>query len=462
VQWSVSCFAVALFAVMLGCEAGKTEKKATPSDSTATKESPAPQAPAGEESKSAAKDAPSIEPVKDLPAPKDAAKEPAKEPAKKEAAKEPAKKDPAPKTSAVEAPVAAKVASQAAGDLNPTMEVTVKWLPKALPNADSEAKDQAGMKKYTEQIQSTDLKFDMVPIPGGTYKMGSPDGEKGRKPDEGPQVEIKLEPFWMGAHEVTWGEYELWGLGLDQQRRKAKDVDKNEWNQTADALAIPTKPYADMTFGMGREGYPAVCMTQFAAKMYCKWLSAKTGRYYRLPTEAEWEYAARAGTTTAYSFGDDPKKLGDYAWFEGNADEKYHKVGLKKPNPWGLYDMHGNVAEWCLDQYVADRYKELGGKADSPVLPVTKTYPQVARGGAWTDEATLLRSAARRGSSKDWKAQDPQIPQSIWYFTDANFVGFRIVRPLRTPTAEEAVKYDVTEYEKQELLDYKKAQAGKQ
>ena len=218
-----------------------------------------------------------------------------------------------------------------------------------------------------------------------------------------------------------------------------------------------------MTFGMGKEGYPAVCMTQFAAKMYCKWLSAKTGRYYRLPTEAEWEYACRAGTTTAYSFGDDPEKLGDYAWFADNSDEKYHKVGKKKPNPWGLYDMHGNVAEWCLDQYVADRYKQLAGKAaDNPVVPVTKEYPQVVRGGAWTDEAPLLRSAARRGSSKDWKAQDPQIPQSIWYHTDANFVGFRVVRPLRIPSAEEAARYDITEFEKEEFLDYRKAQAGKQ
>jgi len=112
-------------------------------------------------------------------------------------------------------------------------------MPKPVENPNAEAKDQAGMKPYTENIQSTDLKFEMVPIPAGTYKMGSPDGEKGRKADEGPQVEVKLEPFWLGAHEVTWGEYELWGLGLDQQRRKAKDVDHNEWNTTADALAIP-------------------------------------------------------------------------------------------------------------------------------------------------------------------------------------------------------------------------------
>ncbi len=346
---------------------------------------------------------------------------------------------------------------------DPTLEVTVKWLPKPVPNKDAEAKNQAGMKPYTESLVNTDVTFEMAPIPGGVFKMGSPASEKERKADEGPQVDVKIEPFWMGRHAVTWDEYALWGLGLDQHRREMTKVSATSWDKSADALAIPTKPYADMTFGMGKQGYPAICMTQFAAKMYCKWLSAKTGRYYRLPTEAEWEYACRAGAKTAYSFGDDPAKLGDYGWFSDNSDEKYHKVGLKKPNLWGLYDMHGNVCEWCLDEYVADQYKKLGNKqVANPVVPVTKPYPQVARGGAWTDEAPLLRSAARRASSPEWKAADPQIPKSIWYHTDANFVGFRVVRPLRVPGIEEAARYDVTEFEKDEYLDYQKSKTGKQ
>jgi formylglycine-generating enzyme required for sulfatase activity len=472
VQWFLNGFLVLTLAALVGCQPAKTEKKKGPESKTPTPSAAKDAKTPAESVAPAAKDMPGVDtPVKEMPAAKPAnepAKEPVKEPAKEPAktpAKEPAK-EPAAKTSAVVAPVAAKIGNQAQAGAPAlsaeTMDVAVKWMPKPSDNAEAAAKDQAGMKKYVETIANTDVKFEMVPIPGGTFKMGSPDGEKDRKADEGPQVEVKIAPFWMEAHEATWQEYEQWGLGLDLQRRKAKSTETTEWNKAADALTIPTKPYADMTFGMGKEGYPAVCMTQFAAKMYCKWLSAKTGRYYRLPTEAEWEYACRAGQPTAYSFGDDASKLGEYGWFEGNSEEKYHKGGLKKANAWGLYDMHGNVAEWCLDQYVADRYKQLGGKSENPVLPVTKAYPQVARGGAWTDEAPLLRSAARRPSSKDWKAQDPQIPQSIWYFTDANFVGFRVVRPLTPPTAEEAAKYEITDFDKEELIDYKKAQAGKQ
>jgi formylglycine-generating enzyme required for sulfatase activity len=357
--------------------------------------------------------------------------------------------------------------SSAKNDANsafdPTIAPTTVWLPKPAENPDAEAQNPSSMKPYAEKIPGTEVKFAMAPIPGGTFAMGSPESETGRNVDEGPQHEVKIEPFWMGKYEVTWQEYELWGLGLDRDRRKVKNEKPSDFDKLADAIARPTKPYSDMSFGMGKAGYPALCMTQFAAKMYCKWLSAKTGRYYRLPTEAEWEYACRAGATTAYSFGDDPKDLDDYAWHDGNSDDKYHKVGRKKPNPWGLYDMHGNVAEWCLDQYVADGYKDGKDKLSvCPLAPSTMPYPHVVRGGSWLDGAEVLRSAARRGSNKDWKMQDPQYPQSIWYHTDAEFLGFRVVRPLRTPTAEDAARYDLSEVEKKELKDYLEFQAGKQ
>jgi formylglycine-generating enzyme required for sulfatase activity len=194
---------------------------------------------------------------------------------------------------------------------------------------------------------------------------------------------------------------------------------------------------------MGKDGFPAISMTQHAANKYCQWLSAKTGHFYRLPTEAEWEYACRAGTTTPYYFGDDPSKLSEYAWYEQNSDFKYQKVGRKKPNPWGLYDMYGNVVEWVLDQYDPEYYQRSSGT--NPLLDpwnkATKPYPHAVRGGSWDDEAAMCRSGARRGSDRAWKMQDPQLPKSIWYFSDAQWVGFRIVRPLKVPSAEQMQKY---------------------
>jgi formylglycine-generating enzyme required for sulfatase activity len=338
---------------------------------------------------------------------------------------------------------------------------TPLFMPKPVPLPESEAAAEEEMKPYTEEIPGTGVKFEMVPIKGGTFKMGSPADEPGRRDCEGPQVEVTIAPFWMGKFEVTWQEYELWGLRLDKQRRQLSGQEPTDRDEIADAITMPTPPYSDMTFGMGKEGYPAICMTQFSAKVYCKWLSAKTGRYYRLPTEAEWEYAARAGTTTAYSFGDDAN-LDDYAWHFDNADDKYHRVGQKKPNAWGLHDMHGNVAEWVLDLYDPEGYKRYEGKpVANPFVPATTLLPRVVRGGGWVHDPEDLRSAARLGSHKDWKMQDPQIPQSVWYLTDADFVGFRVVRPLRVPTAEEARKYEPDEVEVEEYEDYQKTQAGR-
>jgi formylglycine-generating enzyme required for sulfatase activity len=291
------------------------------------------------------------------------------------------------------------------------------------------------MKPYVEAIPGADLKFEMVPIPGGEFLMGSPAEEPKRGDDEGPQHLVKLAPFWMGKYEVTWDEYDQFAFSLDLKKKKREGVDpagQPETEKKADAVTRPTPPYADETFGFGRKGQPVICITHHAAMEYCRWLSEKTGKVYRLPTEAEWEYACRAGTKTAYTFGDDPAQVGDFAWYVENA-EKPQPIGKKKPNPWGLFDMHGNVAEWCLDHYVPDFYKQFA--ADKPVagpvaLPTAKEYSYVARGGSWDDDADRLRSAARRGSNPEWSVQDPQRPQSIWWHTDATFVGFRLVRPL--------------------------------
>jgi formylglycine-generating enzyme required for sulfatase activity len=305
---------------------------------------------------------------------------------------------------------------------------------------------------YVQTISGTDVKFTMVGIPGGTFEMGSPASEQGRLPEEGPVHPVAIRPFWMGKTEVTWDEYDLYWkrensekeeeeLARAAKKQGAADAlvrptppTKTGKTQTGqDALTRPTPPYADETFGLGREGYPVISITHHAAMQYCRWLSLKTGKTYRLPTEAEWEYACRAGTKTAYSFGDDPEQLGDYAWYAKNSEEQPHPVGKKKPNPWGLYDMHGNVAEWCLDSYKPDAYKafSLTEAAKGPVnMPTADRFPDVARGGSWADPAAKCRSAFRRGSDKTWIKLDPQRPQSIWWLTSAEFVGFRVVRPV--------------------------------
>jgi formylglycine-generating enzyme required for sulfatase activity len=285
-------------------------------------------------------------------------------------------------------------------------------------------------KSYKQTIPNTVIAYEMVPVPGGEFLMGSPDSEKGRNPDEGPQRKLRVEPFWMGKFEVTWDEYRLFMFQNLSGETLGADA-------TLDAISRPTKPYVEMSFGMGINGYPAISMTHHAANKYAQWLSAKTGHFYRLPTEAEWEYACRAGTAGPYSFGD--AAIGEFAWHEGNANGKYEKVGQKKPNPFGLYDMHGNVAEWVLDQYDAAAYaKPLPAMG---FVPSTKPYPHVSRGGSWADDASRLRCAARAASDESWKMQDPQLPKSIWYLTDAQFQGFRLVRPYKKPTAAEMFRY---------------------
>ena len=310
--------------------------------------------------------------------------------------------------------------------------------PPVLENPGASAASPADMREYVEPLTGTEASLRFVPIAAGRFLMGSPAEESDRKEDEGPQHEVELEAFWMSAVEVPWDVYhpfmnrkERPGRVHASQRDKVRTSAQDAW---ADAVSRPTPPYVPMDFEMGVEGYPAICMTQLAAKQFTKWLSMKTGRFYRLPTEAEWEYACRAGTTTAYSFGDDPDALEDYAWYFDNSDGQYQPVGSKNPNPWGLFDMHGNVAEWVLDAYDPGHYASIEeSPASSPVNWPTELYPRTVRGGSWDDDPDRLRSAARRASKKSWKVQDPQLPKSIWYHTDAQWVGFRIVRPYYPP-----------------------------
>jgi formylglycine-generating enzyme required for sulfatase activity len=277
---------------------------------------------------------------------------------------------------------------------------------------------------YTETIRGTPATFDMVPIPGGTFRMGSPPGEKGRRKDEGPQHQVTVRPFFMGKHEVTWDAYHLFlDLGLKAALSTAT-------SDGPDALSYPTPPYADETFGLGRGKSPNIAVTWHAAMEFARWVSSKTGKSYRLPTEAEWEYACRAGSTTAYGFGASPGKLGDHAWWKGNSGKRPHPVGGKRPNAFGLFDMHGNVSEWVIDRYGPDFYsRPAESPATAPVnLPTDARYPHVVRGGSWKDAPADLRCAARRYSELVWSKQDPQTPQSIWWHTEATEVGFRLVQ----------------------------------
>jgi len=302
--------------------------------------------------------------------------------------------------------------------------------------------DKGYMIPYEARLPGSDVKYSMVPIPGGQFKIGSPESEKGHKTDESPQVTIQIEPFWMSAKEVSWAEYKQFMALHDifksfETRRERKITDDNR----ADAITAPSNLYdPSFTFQSGSHPQqPALSMSQFAAKQYCKWLSLVEGQFFRLPSEAEWEYACRAGATTAYSFGDDPSQLGEYAWYSKNSDEKTHLVGKKKPNAWGLYDMHGNVAEWVLDAHTEKGYAALQGDVvagkDAIQWP-TKLYPRVVRGGSFESGPNYCRSAARYPSHDDeWRSEDPNIPLSPWWFTSdfALGVGLRMVRPLDPP-----------------------------
>ena len=327
-------------------------------------------------------------------------------------------------------------------DTPDTIELTRKIRDQILTAQGGEMSDE--LKKYAEVMKKGKVPqtFEMLPIPAGEFLMGSPAAEAKRKADEGPQVRVKLDGFWMGATEVTW---DLYGPFMVTPLPRWLDGSRKEPlpdPEPVDAISSPTAPYTDMGFGMGEAGYPAICMTEHAANKFCQWLSAQTGHFYRLPTEAEWEYAARAGTTTAWSFGDDASKLGEYAWSWENSDATTHPVGQKKPNPWGLYDMHGNVVEWVLDQYSPDFYaivasKEPGGAVQNPYNKPVTLYPRTVRGGSWDDDADRLRSACRQGSRDVWKVMDPQLPKSRWYHTSDQFPGFLLVRPLKVPSLQE-------------------------
>lgn len=294
--------------------------------------------------------------------------------------------------------------------------------------------DQNDLESYKQQIEGLSAGIDMVGVPSGTFKMGNT-GKAAGHVDELPVVEVSVDAFWISKYEISWDVYESYVF---------EAVDKTQVHETGlDGVTRPTPPYLDMTLGMGKEGFPAMSMTQYNAIQFCKWLYTRTGVFYRLPTEAEWEYAARAGSQTDYFYGNDESHLADYAWYAENSDGKTQPIGKKKPNAWGIHDMLGNVSEWTFDQYDATYYDSLATerRVSNPSKFPHELYPIAVRGGSFRDSAEDLRTSARAFSDPAWKAIDPQTPKSDWWFTMTPIIGLRLVRPHTPPTQAEIEAY---------------------
>jgi len=239
---------------------------------------------------------------------------------------------------------------------------------------------------------------EMVVMPAGTFTMGSPSGEAGRETDEGPQRNVSIRRFAIARFETTWDEW-------------TSCVTAGACDQSGiDSFAQSSNSTADAGWGRGRR--PVMRVNWNDAGAFAGWVNGRSGGGYRRPTEAEWEYAARAGTSTRWSFGDAESQLGAYAWFSSNSGSKTQLVGGKAGNPWGLFDMHGNVWEWVEDCYV-DSYSGLA--TNGAANTTAGCANRVIRGGSWVSDPQNLRSADRYGGTPTNRS---------------NFVGFRLSRTL--------------------------------
>jgi Uncharacterized conserved protein len=298
---------------------------------------------------------------------------------------------------------------------------------------------------YTEQIPGTTVSFNMIAIDGGNFTMGSPEKEPFRNPDESPQHEVSLTPFFMAETETTWDQYwAFYAETMSEGRTPPETVYENNLNALdVDAISGPTPPFGYPDQGWGQSDRPAITMTHYAAETFCQWLSEKTGKKYRLPTEAEWEYAARGGTQTAYFFPGSPKdfseqgfmrnifkpktdSIGAYVVYDKNSDGRTQPPAVVLPNPFGLKNMLGNVSEYTADKYDPEAYSKRQGIARNPL--VTQGEEWVVRGGNYTSDAADVRSASRSHTHHDaWLKTDPQQPKSIWWYSDVKGIGFRVV-----------------------------------
>lgn len=298
-------------------------------------------------------------------------------------------------------------------------------------------------KDYTETIPGTTISFNMKAIPGGSFKIGSSENEEYRKSDEGPQKEVNISSFFMAEIEVSWDEY-LAFYGATAAEGRSTDTEGTRTRTDVDAISGPTPPYGqpDQNWGLGKR--PAITMSYHSAETYCKWLSKVTGKNYRLPTEAEWEYAARGGTNTPYFFEGNPKDFAEkgffgrlfgktsdsintYVIYKNNSNARTQEPEAVEANPFGLKNMLGNAMEYCLDWYAEDAYEQLEDGASNPKGPASGEE-HVVRGGSYRSEIGEVRSAARDFTKSDaWMKTDPQMPKSIWWLSDCNYISFRVV-----------------------------------
>lgn len=297
---------------------------------------------------------------------------------------------------------------------------------------------------FNEQIPGTMVSFKMVAIPEGSFKMGSDKKEDFHQADEAPVHEVRVSRFFMGETEVTWDQYwAFYAQTMSEGRTPPELIYANNSRPDVDAISGPTPPFGFPDQGWGGGSRPAITMTHYAAEIFCQWLSKKTGKKYRLPTEAEWEYAARGGAESPYFFAGDPSSFSEhgfwrrffkakeepisqYVIYAGNSHNKTQEPTLVAENPFGLKNMLGNVYEYCADKYKEDAY---AGRTNGVTDPLcTEGEEWVVRGGNYLSDASEVRCASRSHTEHDsWLKTDPQQPKSIWWYSDIRGIGFRVV-----------------------------------
>ncbi|MEE0690203.1 MAG: SUMF1/EgtB/PvdO family nonheme iron enzyme, partial [Bacteroidaceae bacterium] len=300
-------------------------------------------------------------------------------------------------------------------------------------------------KNFTETVPTTHMSINMVAIPGGTFEMGSNEGDAYSQADEYPKHKVTVSPFFMAELEITWNQYWAFYLQtMSEGRTPPEKIYANNTRPDVDVISGPTPPFGAPDQGWGMGDRPAITMTHYAAQTFCQWLSLKTGKKYRLPTEAEWEYAARGGTDTPYFFegkpgsytnegfwaeffGADTTTINGFAIYANNSKARTQEPTKVMANPFGLKNMLGNVMEYCQDFYAEDAYSKVKDGAVDPKGPESGEH-FVVRGGNYQDDAKDLRCAARRRSDYEtWLKTDPQKPKSIWWLSDMKGIGFRVV-----------------------------------